>query len=180
MSQESENNKKLNEFFGKEYQSLKAYVNSRIKNSVNRDAEDIIQEVALKLFSGADRYSPINNVAGFVYFSIKNKIIDIMRKNNPVIRDENQNEIKLNEFTEVLYGTSDNSYSEVLKVELKKSIMSLKPNYRDIIIAIDFEGYTYKEIAYETGIPEGTLMSRRHRAISLLHNKLEHKKDTNN
>jgi len=180
MSQESENNKKLHEFFGKEYQSLKAYVNSRIKNSVNRDAEDIIQEVALKLFSGADRYSPINNVAGFVYFSIKNKIIDIMRKNKTMIRDENQSEAKLIEFTEILYGTSDNSYSEQLKDELKKTIMSLKPDYRDIIIAIDFEGYTYKDIAYETGIPEGTLMSRRHRAIALLHKKLEHKKENNN
>jgi len=180
MNQESENNKKLNEFFANEYQSLKAYVNSRIKNSVNRDAEDIIQEVALKLFSGADRYSPINNVAGFVYFAIKNKIIDIMRKKKPVIRDENQSEVKLIEFTEILYGTSDNSYSEQMKDELKKSIMSLKPNYRDIIIAIDFEGYTYKEIAYETGIPEGTLMSRRHRAISLLHKKLENKKENIN
>lgn len=180
MSQKSENNKKLNEFFAKEYQSLKWYVNSRIKNSVNRDAEDIIQEVALKLFSGADGYSPINNVAGFVYFSIKNKIIDIMRSNKQVIRDENKSEAKLIEFTEILYGTSDNSYSETMKEELKNCIMNLKPDYRDIIIAIDFEGYTYKEIAYETGIPEGTLMSRRHRAISLLHKKLEHKKENNN
>ncbi|MDC9723236.1 MAG: RNA polymerase sigma factor [Urechidicola sp.] len=180
MSQESENNKKLNEFFGKEYQSLKRYVNSRIKSSVNRDAEDIIQEVALKLFSGADGYSPINNVAGFVYFSIKNKIIDIMRSNKQVIRNENQSEAKLIEFTEIVYGTSDNSYSEHLKDELKTCIMNLKPDYRDIIIAVDFEGYTYKEIAYETGIPEGTLMSRRHRAISLLHKKLEHKKENNN
>ena len=74
MNQKSENNKKLKDFFGEEYQSLKVYVNSRIKATASRDAEDIIQDVALKLFAGADRYSPINNVAGFVYNSIKNKI----------------------------------------------------------------------------------------------------------
>jgi len=180
MTSESENNKKLKEFFDKEYHSLKAYVNSKIRVSANRDAEDIIQDVALKLFSGADRYSPINNVAGFVYRSIKNKIIDIMRAKKQILSAEDENEIKLIEFTEIFYDGSDNSYSEQMKDELKKTIMSLKPNYRDIIIAIDFEGYTYKEISLETGIPEGTMMSRRHRAISLLYKKLESKKENIN
>ena len=175
MTQESENNKKLKAFFDVEYHSLKNYVNSRIKATANRDAEDIIQDVALKLFSGADRYSPINNVAGFVYNSIKNKIIDIMRSNRSITY-ENKNEIKLQEFTEIIYESSDRLYSEELKASLKKSILNLKPNYRDIIIAVDFEGYTYKEISIETGIPEGTLMSRRHRAISILYKQLETKK----
>ena len=71
MNSESENSKKLQAFFGEEYRSLKIYVNSRIRDTANRNAEDIIQDVALKLFSGADRYAPINNVAGFVYRSVK-------------------------------------------------------------------------------------------------------------
>ena len=79
MNHQSENNKKLNAFFSEEYASLKTYVSSNIKASINRDAEDIIQDVALKLFAGADRYSPINNVAGFVYRALKNKVIDVMR-----------------------------------------------------------------------------------------------------
>lgn len=177
MTQESENTEKLKDFFGTEYHSLKAYVNSRLKASVNRDAEDIIQDVALKLFSGADRYSPINNVAGFVYHSIKNKIIDIMRSKKDETRHANESEAKLSEFVELIYDKPDNSYSEQMKEELKKHIISLKPDYRNIIIAIDFEGYTYKEISAETGIPEGTLMSRRHRAISQLYKKLETKKE---
>lgn len=180
MNSELENNKKLKDFFAKEYHALKLYVNSKIKNSVDRDAEDIIQDVALKLFSGADRYSTINNVAGFVYHAIKNRIIDIMRKNNKRINSENQNESKLIELASILYDAPDNYYAEQMKNELKKAIIDLKPDYRDIIIAIDFENYTYKEIALETGIPIGTLMSRRHRAISLLYRKLKHKNNINN
>ncbi len=177
MNSESENKKKLHDFFGTEYQSLKVYVRSKIKTSVNREAEDIIQDVALKLFAGADRYSPINNVAGFVYYAIKNKIIDVMRSNNKSeLPTENENELKLIEFAELLYGSSDNSYPEQMKIDLKHAILNLKPNYRDIIIAIDFEGYTYKEISYETDIPIGTLMSRRHRAIALLHKTVTTKK----
>lgn len=96
MNSESENNKKLKDFFDQEYHALKAYANSKIKTNINRDAEDIIQDVALKLFSGANRYSPINNAAGFVYRAIKNRIIDIMRTSNKqMISHENQNETKL-------------------------------------------------------------------------------------
>ena len=178
MNPESENNKKLKDFFGKEYHSLKAYVNSKIKTNINRDAEDIIQDVALKLFSGADRYSPINNVAGFVYYAIKNKIIDVMRTSNKhVINHDNQNEAKLMAFAALLNTEADNTYPEQMKSELKTAILSLKPKYRDIVIAIDFENYTYKEIAFETGIPVGTLMSRRHRAISNLYKTLKTKKE---
>ncbi|MDY8135476.1 RNA polymerase sigma factor [Aquimarina sp. 2201CG5-10] len=171
MNSESDNSKKLNDFFNKEYRSLKIYVNTRIRDSVNRNAEDIIQDVALKLFTGADRYAPINNVAGFVYRSIKNRIIDIMRTKqvNPIEIDD-----EFLDLAEVLQqSTTDGYISEKTVSILKNSIKQLNPKYRDIIIAVDFEGYTYKEISKETGIPEGTLMSRRHRAIGLLYKQIE-------
>lgn len=174
MNHQSENSKKLNKFFNEEYASLKSYVSSNLKASINKDAEDIIQDVALKLFAGADRYSPINNVAGFVYRAIKNKVIDVMRtsKNNRIYY-ETQNENKLIEFASIIYESADNSYPEQMKEALKTAIKNLKPDYRNIILAIDFEGYTYKEITNQTGIPVGTLMSRRHRAISQLYKTLK-------
>lgn len=178
---QSENSKKLNTFFKEEYSSLKYYVKSNLKSSVDKDPEDIIQDVALKLFTSADRYSPINNVAGFVYRAIKNRLIDVMRasKRNKVDY-EAQNEAKFSEFAHMIYEGSSDLYSEQLKQELKTAIINLKPHYKAIIIAIDFEGYTYKEVEQETGIPIGTLMSRRHRAISLLYKNLKSKQETNN
>jgi RNA polymerase sigma-70 factor (ECF subfamily) len=86
---------------------------------------------------------------------------------------ESHNETKLIEFATLIYETPSDLYPEQMKQELKAAIINLKPNYRDIIIAIDFEGYTYKEIEQETGVPIGTLMSRRHRAISLLYKNLK-------
>ncbi len=180
MISETGNYKKFKIFFKEEYHLLKAYVNSRIKDAADRDAEDIIQDVALKIFSRSDSLSPINNVAGFVYNSIKNKIIDVMRTKNKKHSIAAENERDLIEFAELYYGAPDNSYSETMIVALKKAILNLKPFYQDIIIAIDFEGFTYKEWSLETGIPEGTLMSRRHRALSLLFKQLEHKKDSIN
>lgn len=179
MASEKENKQKLESFFEDEYHLLKGYVRSRIRASTEWDAEDIIQDVALNLFSGADRYSPINNVAGFVYRSIRNRIIDLMRKNRSHLNEEAKDDERLNEFAELIYGESDNAYSDKMKDALKEALVQLKEPYRDIIVAIDFEDYTYAEISDKTGIPEGTLMSRRHRALAQLYKLLENKKEIN-
>ncbi|HEA20421.1 MAG TPA: hypothetical protein ENH87_05835 [Pricia antarctica] len=71
------------------------------------------------------------------------------------------------QFVELVCGNTDTFYSEDLQEELKNAIAKLKQHYRDIIIAIDFEGYCMKEIALETEIPQGTIMSKRHRGLSI-------------
>lgn len=180
MISDTENHKRFKTFFNEEYHSLRAYAKSRIDDTADRDAEDIVQEVALKIFSRADSLSPIENIAGFVYNSLRNKIIDLLRTKKKGNHLENEMEARLIEFTELFYGESANSYSEKMKNELKRAIGNLKPHYRDIITAIDFEGFTYKEISLKTGIPIGTLMSRRHRALSILFTVLETKKETIN
>jgi len=167
------NKNKLQVFLTGEYRALKGLVNSRISDVADRNAEDIIQDVALKMFSRVDDLSPINNIAAYVYNTIRNKITDILRTNKQKTTFDDEFETQLIEFSELFYGKSDNSYSVKMKNELINAITNLKPDYQDIIIAIDFEDYTYKEFSEETGIIEGTLMSRRHRALSLLFKQLE-------
>ena len=171
MSLQSENRTKLQAFFSEEYRSLKTFVKTRISDTANRDADDIIQDVALKLFSGADRYAPINNVAGFVYKSVKNSIIDIMRSPKKVALEEINQEFS--DLTELLNYSGNHESLEKMIALLKNSIRDLKPDYQFVIIAIDFKGHSYKEISLKTGIPQGTLMSRRHRAMGILYKKLK-------
>ncbi len=180
MTSDTENYKNLKTFFNEEYNSLRAYAQSRINDTADRDAEDIVQEVALKLFSRADDVSPINNIAGFVYNAVKNKIIDLMRTNKRQVRVNQEMQNRLAIFSGLFYDSPEDLYSEAMKDELKKAIGNLKPHYREIILAIDFEGYTYNQVSLETGIPKGTLMSRRHRAISILLSMLEKKKEVIN
>jgi RNA polymerase sigma factor (sigma-70 family) len=78
-------------------------------------------------------------------------------------------------FAEIFYGKSDNDYSEKMKHELFKAIGELKEDYRNIIIAINFEGYSYRELSEETGVPTGTLLSRHHRALSVLIKKFKNR-----
>ena len=173
MVSRKQQNNKLTNFFEEEYQSLKGYVRSKISNTVESDAEDIIQEVALRIFSRPLDALPINNIGGFVYNAVKNRIIDVMHTKKEHIHDEKYLEFLWTEFAGMFYEDFSEEYSEQLKTKLKIAIEELKPFYKDIIIAVDFEGYTYKEISEQTGISTGTLMSRRHRAMSVLLKELE-------
>jgi RNA polymerase sigma-70 factor (ECF subfamily) len=175
MDPENDNQLQLTAFFEAEYNALKGYVKSRIDDTADRDAEDILQDAALRIFSRPENALPITNVPGFVYNTIKNKIIDTMRTKKERLYDQDELDHLWTEFAELFYGKEDVPYPKHLTHQLKMAIMELKPPYRDIILAVDFEGYTYREIALETGIPEGTLMSRRHRAMGLLLKKLEYK-----
>lgn len=179
MTPKTENRNNLTDFFNEEYSSLRSYVQSKIRDTSERDAEDIVQDVALRIFSRADDTMPINNIGGFVYNAIRNRIIDIMRGKKERKLPSEEIDRQWQEFAELFYGDADNSYSPEMETALKKAVTDLKPMYRDIVIAIDFEGYNYKELAERTGIPAGTLMSRRHRAMSELSKNLEHIKELN-
>ena len=160
MSTHTDNYTDLGAFFNEEYGALKAYARSKIDNAADRDAEDIVQDVALQLFSRANSLSPIDNIAGFVYNSLRNKIIDILRAKKERAEIENELETKLMEFSELFYGKSDNDYPDTMKKQLKTAISNLSPLYKNVILALDFEGYSYKELSIATGIPLGTLIEK--------------------
>ena len=177
MARETENYNKLIRFFDAEYQALKAFVSSRVDDSAERDAEDIVQDVALKLFSRADHLSPIENIAGFVYRSIRNQIIDTMRTSKQRVDLDARMEESVAELAELFYGDAAYASAEELKAILKEAIAGLKPEYREVIMAIDFDNMSYRQLSMVSGIPQGTLMSRRHRAISILLKELETKRN---
>ncbi|VXB59263.1 RNA polymerase sigma factor [Maribacter litoralis] len=173
MSSNQKDNKNLNSFFEEEYGSIKYYIQSKIKQTSESDAEDIIQDVALRIFSRPIDALPIHNIGGYVYNAVKNKITDILRTKKSRLDDQDQLEELWTDFTNLFYDETSNEYPHHVREKLKIAISELKPVYRDIIIAVDFENYSYKEIASETGIPQGTLMSRRHRALSILLKSIE-------
>ncbi|WP_317131424.1 RNA polymerase sigma factor [Maribacter sp. ACAM166] len=76
---QTKDNNNLDSFFEEQYDSLRRYIQSKIKQTSESDAEDIIQEVALRSFSRPIDALPSNSIGSFVYSAIKNKITDVMR-----------------------------------------------------------------------------------------------------
>ncbi len=156
---------KFSEFFQKEYFRLVRYVRRLIDDAADRDAEDIVQDVMLSIFDKADVTIPIENLAAYVYRSLRNKVIDIFRKKEDVLS-----------LQDVIYDAGYDTAREVERKELMdfvfRAVDSLPVEQRAVLIATEFEGWSFRELSKEWEIPIGTLLARKSRAIKNIKEKL--------
>ncbi|MFO8235448.1 MAG: sigma-70 family RNA polymerase sigma factor [Bacteroidales bacterium] len=162
----------------KEYDKLLRYTKYHVRKITDIEAEDILHEVAFKVFSKVDFESTVENVVAYLYSSIKNKIIELARKPKKLITVDSLVDRNIyNESFKTTKNIYDNIEIEMDREELYqllyRAVQQLPPMYQSVIIATGFEGKTIKEFSKETDIPMGTLLSRRHRALSKLHDILE-------
>lgn len=161
------NQSSVKDIFTNEYHKLKAYVNKFINDYGAMEADDIIQDVALNLFSKPDFDTTVENAAAFVYRSLKNKIIDNYRKKK--LTDSIDRNEKYNEMEDEKTDTA-RSFENVEDVKkLRKALKKLSDDQRIIITETEFEGKTFAQLAAEWNVPIGTLLSRKHRAMASLH-----------
>jgi RNA polymerase sigma-70 factor (ECF subfamily) len=180
MGSPKEQRSKFAVFFAREHQILSNYVRGLITDTANLDAEDIVQDVALNIFTRVDFNSPVENVAGYIYRALRNKIIDIQRKKElPIDSMDKEEETKegriIKQIPDFEEEVPEIARNEAMQKKMMQAIEKLKPEQQEVIIATEFEGYTFEELSEETGVPIGTLLSRKHRAMAKLYNMLTDK-----
>ena len=159
--------KRIADFITTEWHRLVGYVRSWIEDSADRDAEDIVQDVAAGIFEKADVTAPIEDLAAYFYRSLRNRIVDAYRAapkkavalSEPVL-DERYEASVVTEWNEE-------------KDRLFEAIDSLGPAQRSVLVATELEGRSFRELSEEWDIPIGTLLARKHRAIHALRKALE-------
>jgi RNA polymerase sigma-70 factor (ECF subfamily) len=166
--------KSLDRFFRNEYQKLINFIRKNLDDSYYEvSPEDIIQDVAIGLIDKLDLDTQIGNLTGYIYRSVKNKIIDYQKKKQRTISIEtftnrkNENYL-LNTVTDETLAEEED-YTNIETELLRQAISQLRPDEQEVIIATGFEQRTYEELSEEWDIPLGTLLSRKHRALSKLH-----------
>jgi RNA polymerase sigma factor (sigma-70 family) len=182
MKQEKNIRVALRNFFVNEYNKLINYVRGYLSElSYSIDAEDIIQDVALNLYSKVDINAPIENLAAYAYRSIKNRIIDIRRKSRENISIEDysskKNENILTETISVADEEENFYKDENVYKKMIEAMDKLKSQERDIIIETEFNGRPFNELSLEWNIPVGTLLARKHRALGKLQKILQNEKN---
>jgi RNA polymerase sigma-70 factor (ECF subfamily) len=165
---------KFETFFKKEYGKLVNYVRKNMNERFfNATAEDIVQDVALSLLSKIDLDEQIENFAGYMYRSVKNKVIDNGRKEQRNVSIENFNDNKNgNKVSDFVADESNQINHENFSLGfdvLHEAISMLPPDEKSLIIATEFDGRTFESLSKEWDIPIGTLLSRKHRVLSKLH-----------
>ncbi len=173
--------KSLDRFFRNEYQKLVNYVRKNLdERFFEASPEDIVQDVAVGLIGKLDLDAQIGNLTGYIYQSVRNKIIDYQSKKQRNVSIENFTDRKnenylLNTIPDETVAEK-NEYSDIDPDMLRQAIAQLRPDEQAVIIATEFENQTYEELSEEWDVPLGTLLSRKHRAISKLYKILSNNK----
>ncbi len=177
--------KSLDRFFRNEYQKLVNFVRKNLdERYYEASPEDIIQDVALGLIDKLDLDTQIGNLTGYIYRSVKNKIIDFQKKKQRTVSIENFTDRKnenylLNTLTDETLA-EENDYADIEPEMLKQAILKLRPDEQALIIATEFEQRSFEELSAEWDTPIGTLLSRKHRSLSKLHRILLNNQTINN
>jgi RNA polymerase sigma factor (sigma-70 family) len=162
----------LAKFFHTEYERLVGYVRKRIDDTAARDGEDIVQEVIANAFNLADVNAPIENISAYLYRSLRNRIVDYLRKRkkDTVSLEEVVLEASNLRLADLLYDTGDNPIVELEKREmlhlLFETIEALNEDQKAVLVETEFEGRTFKELAEAWQVPVGTLLARKSRAVT--------------
>ena len=140
----------------------------------SHDAEDLTQEVFVRVFRSLSGYTP-GTFEGWLHRITTNLFLDMARRRQR-IRFEG-----LGEETAARLGDTGPSPAEAfddrhLDGDIQAALKALAPEYRAAVILCDIEGLSYEEIADTLGIKLGTVRSRIHRGRAQLRAALEHRR----
>ena len=137
------------------------------------DAEDLTQEVFVRVFRSLHTYTP-GTMAGWLHRITTNLFLDGARRKQRIRFDALSDEAA-HRLPSTL-PTPDVAQAERLfDADVEAALASLSPEFRAAVVLCDVEGLTYEEIADVLGLKLGTVRSRIHRGRSQLRKALAHR-----
>jgi RNA polymerase sigma factor (sigma-70 family) len=159
---------------------------SRLRNFIRRrvadpgDAEDILQDVFYRLVEANRLLMPIDHVTGWLFRVARNRITDLFRKKQPenfsdtALQDAEGEKLQIEDLLPSPDAGPEALYlRQVLLDELELALDELPDEQREIFIAHELEGRSFKELAAETGVSVNTLLSRKRYAVLHLRRRLQ-------
>ncbi len=173
-----EQDERISEVVKREQSRLRNFIRRRVPDP--RDAEDILQDVFYELVEANRLLMPIHHVTGWLFRVARNRITDLFRRRTPerfsdaAIPDEDDNLLRLEDLLPSPDAGPEALYARhVLLDELESAIAELPPEQREVFVAHELEGRSFKEMAAETGVSVNTLLSRKRYAVLHLRERLK-------
>lgn len=132
------------------------------------DAQDIVQEVCIKLWNGLNNFNEESSFETYLYTIVKNKCCDLMRKNKSILSLDKNVEDNDTTYMDLLDSNVRNNPEEIMMIvfELEETIEKIKDLPKDQQIALIYRthGYKYEEIAELLNVSINTVKTRVSRA----------------
>jgi RNA polymerase sigma factor (sigma-70 family) len=160
---------------------------SRLRNFIRRrvpdreDAEDVLQDVFYELVEAYRLMKPVEQVTAWMFGVARNRITDLFRKKTrealrtaSAVMTEDREVLQLEELLPSPDAGPEALYARgVLLEEMDAALDELPEEQREVFIAHELLGQSFKEIAARTGVSVNTLLSRKHYAVLHLRERLQ-------
>src|SRR5208337_3647311 len=169
---------RISEAIDREGTRLRNFIRRRVAD--REDAEDILQDVFYELVEAYRLMKPVEQVTAWLFRVARNRIIDLFRRkqrealrNQPPAITEDGEALPLEDLLPSPDAGPEAAYARrVLLEELDAALDELPEEQREVFLAHEFLGYSFKELAAETGASVNTLLSRKHYAVLHLRERL--------
>lgn len=174
----SEQDQRISDVVRREQSRLRNFIRRRVPDP--RDAEDVLQDIFYRLVEANRLLMPIEHVTAWLFRVARNRITDLLREKKPetfsdaaVANDEDEL-LRLEELLPSSDAGPDAVYARnVLLEELALALEELPEEQREVFVAHELEGRSFKEIAVDTGVGINTLLSRKRYAVLHLRERLQ-------
>ncbi len=172
-----ERDRRITEVVRREQSRLLSFIRRRVPDP--DDAEDILQEVFYELAEANRLLVPIQHVSGWLFRVARNRIIDLLRKKRPerLAGAPGAGEDERLQLEDLLPSSDAGPEAlharSVLLDELEAAVDELPEEQREVFIAHELEGRSFKEMAAATGVNVNTLLSRKRYAVLRLRERLQ-------
>lgn len=160
---------------------------TRLVNFIRRrirdqdDAEDILQDVFHEFVQAYRLPAPIEQASAWLFRAARNRIVDRFRKKKeqpladlPGPEDEADSEYRLDLTLPAHDAGPEALYARSLLLKaLQEALDELPPNQREVFIAHELEGRSFKELAAQSGVALNTLLARKRYAVLHLRARLQ-------
>jgi RNA polymerase sigma factor (sigma-70 family) len=155
---------------------LLSFILRRVRDAA--EAEDVLQEALYELVAAYRLMQPVEQVGAWLMRVARNRIIDRFRKRRPLLLNDmvpegEEAESALESLLPAVEEGPDAALlRELLLEELERALAELPAEQRDVFVAQELEGASFKELSARWGVGINTLLSRKRYAVLRLRERL--------
>jgi RNA polymerase sigma factor (sigma-70 family) len=168
--------KRITETISRERGRLRNFIRQRVPDA--NEVEDIMQDVFFEFVEAYRLPRSIEQVGAWLYCVARHRIIDYFRKKReqplPQFSEEADAENRLEDLLPSSESGPEAAYARgVLLKELYEALGELPREQRDVFIAHEIDGRSFKELSVESGLALSTLLARKRYAVLHLRSRLQ-------
>jgi RNA polymerase sigma factor (sigma-70 family) len=174
----TEKDREISEIIADEESRLRNFIRRRVPDP--SDVEDIVQEVFYELVEANRLLMPIDHVTGWLFRVARNRITDLFRKKRPEtfsdtgVEDEDGERLRIEDLLPSPAAGPEALYvRHLLLDELALALHELPAEQREVFIAHELEGRSFKEMSAASGVNINTLLARKRYAVLHLRERLQ-------